>query len=90
MGVVRLGLNIFFKAQDSPVEIPMDHLSLTQRNTRRIGSYAIPTSNVDAHLHSFYPDTVRLWNDLPAECKQARNADSFKILIDNITLKSAY
>jgi len=83
-------LSLLFKARHNLVEIPMDHLKLNSVSTRRSGAYSIPTSNLDCHLHSFYPSTVRLWNSLPEECKQAGSADCFKKHLDSITLRSAY
>ena len=83
-------LNIFFKAQQGLVEIPIDHLKCDRVSARRAGSYSIPHSSVDSHKFSFYPNTIRLWNDLPTECKQARCAVSFKNYIDKTTLRAAY
>ena len=83
-------LNLFYKARHSLVEIPMSHLKINRVATRRQGDYAIPDSNLDSHKNSFYPSTIRLWNTLPAKCKQASTADSFKNLLSNQTVRSAY
>ena len=80
-------LHIFFKARHDLVDIPMDHLKL---NPRRPCAYAIPTSNLDCHLYSFYPNTVRLWNSLPDDCKQAKTADMFKNRLHPHVVRSAY
>ena len=53
-------LNFFFKARMGLMDIPFDHLNINNNNSRRKGTYAIPTSNVDSHLYSFYPNTIRL------------------------------
>ena len=63
-------LKLFFKARMGLVDIPFD-LQPMSLSSRRPGTYAIPTSNVDAHLFSFYPNTIRLWNSLLAEIKSA-------------------
>ena len=85
-------LNLFYKALHSLVEIPMNHLQMSTQYTRNsaAGAYVIPQSNVDSHKYSFYPSTVRLWNDLPYMCKQVGSADSFKNSLDKIVLRAAY
>ena len=72
------------------VDIPVEHLSLAPSQTRRPGTYAIPTSNVNSHLYSFYPNSIRLWNSLPVDVKSSKNADVFKSKLDKITVRSAY
>ena len=83
-------VSLFFKAKLGKVEIPFDHLSLAPSQTRRPGAYAIPSSNVNSHLFSFYPNTIRLWNSLPAEMRILDNADTFRNKLEKITLRSAY
>jgi len=83
-------LNLFFKGRTGGIDIPFNHLSLGPSQNRRPGTYAIPTSNIDSHLYSFYPSTIRLWNSLPAEIKLSKNADAFKANLHKITLRSAY
>ena len=80
----QIKLNLFFKAtKTNLVDIPIHHLDLNKMPTRRKNShYTIPTSNVDSHLYSFYPSTIRLWNTLPASCKQQSSADTFKANIE--------
>jgi len=79
-------LNLFFKAKLGLIDIPFNHLVLAPSQIRRPGAYAIPTSNVDSHLYSFYPNSIRLWNSLPAEIKSSSCADSFKAKLDKITI----
>jgi len=84
-------LNIFFKAKLGLVDIPLNHISTNSKlNSRRQGTHAIPASNVDSHLYSFYPNTIRLWNSLPDAGKIIKSADSFKSYLDKITLRSAF
>ena len=48
--------------------------------TRQSGyqMFNIPQSNVDTHLYSFFPDTFRLWNNLPTCMKLMNNVETFK------------
>ena len=72
----QIKLKLFFKARQNLVEIPFTHLENTN-SKRRHGNYAIPTSSVDSHLYSFYPNTIRLWNSLPNEAKSTQSLDVF-------------
>ena len=72
----ELKLLTFFKAKHQLVDIPFYHL---KQNVRRSNNFFIPPSNVDSHLHSFYPSTIRLWNSLP---------NNLKILIQLTPLKT--
>ena len=83
-------LNLLFKTRMGLVDIPRNHLILNKHNSRRIETYAIPTSNVDSHLYSFYPSTIRLWNSLPADTKLSKNVDAFKACINGITVRASY
>ena len=66
-GWAGIKLNFFFKARMGLMDIPFDLLNINNNNSRRKGTYAIPTSNVDSHLYSLYPNTIRLWNSLSEE-----------------------
>ena len=88
-------LKLFFKANMGMINIPFQHIKnnaeRSRYSTRQSDrSFAIPASNVDSHLHSFYPNTVRLWNSLPEEGKLLSNVDSFGNFIGKITLRSTY
>ena len=81
-----------YKARNNMIEIPIDHLIVNNSKTRRGGgqTYALPSSSVDSHLHSFYPSAVRLWNALPAEAKDCENLASFKNTLEKVTIRSSY
>ena len=83
-------INLFFKGHKGAIDIPFEHLKLAPSQTRRPWTYAIPTSNIDCHLYSFFPNTTRLWNSLPADVKHSVNADDLKKKLDKIILRSAY
>ena len=83
----QLKLQMFFKGKMNLVNIPFGHI---QNNPRKLNNFAIPASNVDSHLHSFYPSSIRLWNSLPAKGKCIAEADAFKKFITSTTMRSAY
>ena len=51
-----------FKARNGLIDIPLDNLNSNSRVNRKgsCQNYTMPVSNVDSHLHSFYPSTIRL------------------------------
>ena len=60
-------LKMLYKATSGLADIPTSDLIPTAPGTRR-GSdeeYRIPYSRVNAHLHSYFPCTLCLWNSLP-------------------------
>ena len=53
-------LSMFYKINHGLVRIKLpDYIKPTLRNR-----FSIPYSRIDAHRHSFFPRTARLWNDL--------------------------
>ena len=75
----RIKVTILFKAINGLIEIPIDNLLSRQIHTRsRTTSLIIPQSNVNSHLHSFYPDTIRLWNSLPQYIQNSNTLSAFK------------
>ena len=84
-------LNLFYKCKMQLIDIHTNHLVLSKSCTRRGDrTYAIPTSNVDSHLFSFFPNSIRLWNAVPSAVKDSRSIDSFKSSLDEIILRSIY
>ena len=90
----QIKLKTLFRARKGLINIPLEQIGITEAfkyTTRQAaGSFAIPTSNVDSHLYSFYPNTIRLWNSLPDEGKSLPNVDSFGNYLGKITLRSTY
>ena len=71
-------VKIIFKAKNDMLHIPLNHLMLNRTSTRKSENcYKIPRSNTNVHLFSFYPDTIRLWNKLPTQLKNATTVESF-------------
>ena len=46
------------------VSIPVTPFLIPTRSSRGM-RYAIPRSTVNAHLYSFFPSAIRIWNQLP-------------------------
>ena len=54
-------LSMFYKINHGLLRMKFpDNIKLTLRNR-----FSIPYSRIDAHRHSFFPRTARLWNNLP-------------------------
>ena len=73
-------LTIFQKARLKLIDIPTDHLTFKNRQTRRGGdgqTYQRFTSNVDSHIFSFFPHTTNLWNQLPLEVRLSNDIEVF-------------
>ena len=83
----RLKLAMFFKINSDMIHIPRDDLVA---NPRKPLNFIVPSSSVDAHLHSFFPSTVRLWNSIPISCKSTPSLDTFKSSLEHITLSHPY
>ena len=61
-----LKLKTLYKARLGLIHIPTSDLTPVASTTRRNSNhFNIPQSNINAHLHSFFPSTIRLWNSLP-------------------------
>ena len=89
----RTKLTTFFKARSSSIEIPLDDLINTDTHISTRTStlnYRIPQSSVDSHLYSFFPNTIRLWNDLPQQTKACETVVGFKRSLETQTLRDAY
>ena len=61
-------LVFFYKGLKGQASIPVDDLKTPLRHTRNHHSkpFQVPCARTDAYRHSFFPDTVRDWNTLPA------------------------
>lgn len=84
-------LTFFYKAVHSLIALPINQY-LTPiyptRSTRRSHDqqYRIPYCRTDTYKYSFYPDTVRLWNSLPAHIVLADSPMSFRTGIRSLQL----
>jgi hypothetical protein len=58
-----------------PYLIPWGVASTTRGHCKR---YQLPYSRLQCLQQSFFPSTIRLWNELPAEAVSASTVDAFK------------
>lgn len=74
-------LLMFFKMEHSLVDINFKHQLQSQTVSLRHGnnfSYHIPNSNIDSHLFSYLPQTIRNWNSLPDSLVSCSSLDVFR------------
>ena len=82
---------IFHKAMYREIEIPMGEVNINNNKTRSQGTnIRVPQSRTNAHLHSFYPSTIRLWNSMPIKLKCITEPDLLKNKLKEFTLRSHY
>ena len=65
---------LLYKIKNNIINAPTADL---QPNPRKPDNYTVPHSSVHSHLHSFFPSTIRLWNELPPTTKSAPSLISF-------------
>ena len=86
----RAKTTLMFKAINNLVHIPTDHLSFAQACTRQNSNFFIPFCKTDPYRHSFYMNSIRLWNALPESCRSSPSLESFKSSLSTLTLRSSY
>ena len=89
----RAKLLTLYKARAREIEIPLDDLVSTDPyiSTRSSSlNYRTPHSSVDSHLYSFFPNTIRLWNNLPQQTKVCGTIADFKRSIETQTFRDLY
>ena len=58
--------------------IPDKHENISRYNTRNKHNYFIPRCRLELFKKSFVPDSIRLWNLLKAEAREAISINSFR------------
>ena len=86
---VKIKLQTLFKIKNNIIHAPHDDL-IPLRTPRCPFNYFVPRSTVDAHLYSFFPSSIRLWNSLPESIKASDSLPTFKSSISNYTICSSY
>ena len=96
----RVKLHLLHKAKSQSIEIPTTDLdweeappqiSINRTSTRSSRlNYPIHHSNVNSHLHSFFPSTVRLWNSLPEEVQSLKSYSSFQQTLKSTHISRTY
>ena len=74
-----LNLIMFFKILNNLVELRLPnyitpHISITRGHESK---FSILYTRIDAYKYSFFPATIPIWNNLPAEAMKSKNIDTF-------------
>ena len=85
----RLKVTMFDKTINNLIHTPQTDLKPLMAPRRKL-NYFIPRSNIDCHLHSFFPSSIRLWNSLPNTIKAANSLAVFKSFVERHTISTSY
>ena len=71
---------MIYKIVYSLVCIPSSHLIVPNTSQTRHHQYCfrLPYSRINAHLYSFFPSAIRIWNDLSSCIINSSSLDTFK------------
>ena len=74
---------MFYKILHGHVDVDLpDYILVNKRLTRGNDlNYIQPPANIDAYKYSFFPDAIRLWNNLPSSVTHADTVDNFKLYL---------
>ena len=78
-----------FKARNTLIDLPLNHLRVSQVSTRSNSNYFIPYCRTETLKNSFYYSSIRLWNRLPCDVRQAEELGAFKSTLSKTTLTHA-
>ena len=73
---------MFFKIHHNLVNISMPSAIQPATYFARLDhslKYAIPIASIDSYKYSFYPRSVRIWNQLPAHAVTALTPSAFRV-----------
>ena len=68
----KIKITIYHQARLKLVDISLEHLKIKNRLTKQGNdgpTYCRKFSPVNGHFYSFFPSTIALWNQLPAQVK---------------------
>ena len=86
----RAKTTILYKALNDLIDIPTDHLSQTQSQTRQPNNFFIPFARTDIYKHSYFLSSIRLWNALPLTVRTSSTLSSFSSSLLSETLRCSY
>ena len=86
----RSKATIFYKALHGDIQVPTGNLNLTQAPTRHQQNFYIPFARTNAYKHSFYMDSIRLWNKIPPHVRQSPTLSVFQKALPSVTLRHQY
>ena len=84
----KIQLTLLYKITNNLIDInPNDYLQKTNSRTRASHQqkYLPYSTKTDCYKHSFFPNTIPLWNRLPASVAEAPSLASFKKELSNLT-----
>ena len=78
----------FYKVVNGLVAVPLEpYLSVNKRDTRGHGmKFYVPTTRTVVYQNSFFPATIRLWNNLPAAVVSSPNIDALRARLAPVQL----
>ena len=86
----RAKTSLLYKALQGDLHITTDNLNLTQAPTRQQQNFYIPFARTNAYKHSFYLDSIRLWNKIPSHIRWSPTLSVFQRGLSSVTLKQKY
>ena len=81
----RTRLTIFYKITTNQIAIPIPtYITQRQRSTRRSQNQRFIRlgSNMDAYKYSFFPRTLKDWDDLPQDIIELPSVEQFKVAVN--------
>ena len=79
---------MMFQIVNNLVAIPTECLIPTAATVRGHNHrYLVPCARTDTYQRSFFPDTIRLWNNLPSSIVACNSINTFKSELQNIKLR---
>ena len=86
----RSKCTLLYKALHGDIHIPTDNLKLTQAPTRHQQNFFIPFARLKPYKHSFYMNSIRLWNKIPPIIRQSPTLPVFQKALPSVTLRKKY
>ena len=74
----ELKVVLFYKILNNEVDIALP-LDKAPRETGH--KFMVPQSRTNSHLYSYFPSTVRVWNNLPSVVASAETSEGFKSMV---------
>ena len=74
---------MFYKIQHGHVDVDLPDYNLVNTRLTRGNdlTFIQPPANIDVYKYSFFPDAIRLWNNLPSSVTHADTVDNFKLYL---------
>jgi hypothetical protein len=82
---VKIRLLLLFKTQHNLVAIPAEaYLLPSDSRTRGQNTFQIPSTRKDVYRNSFFPRSIRDWNNLPSAATTASSVEEFRETLGNL------